>query len=66
MENRRPFLPTESLESGVEIEVRHGPMKGIVGELIRRGTENILVIRVNFIGVTAELEIDEALIRVTG
>lgn len=60
----RHFRPASIHTPGTPVEVKHGPMKGIVGEMVRNGPENLLVIRVRFLGATAELEIDEALVEV--
>ncbi len=52
--------------TGSLVEVKHGPMKGISGTVVRRGNENVLVISVRFLGASAELEIDEVLLAPVG
>ena len=54
--------PARIAAPGTPVEVRHGPMKGLAGTLVRRGGESLLLISVRFLGATAELEIDEALV----
>ncbi len=46
---------------GSPVMVKHGPLEGIRGVLVRHETSNMLIVRVKFIGCSAELKIDEAL-----
>lgn len=48
--------------AGAAVQVVRGPLKGVVGELVRLQNENRLVVRVSFLGKAAELEIDEAFV----
>jgi hypothetical protein len=54
--------PARIVAPGTPVEVRHGPLKGLSGVFVRRGGESLLLISVRFLGATAELEIDEALV----
>ena len=47
---------------GTPVYVARGPLIGVHGELVRFESRSTLVIRVNFIGKAAELEIDEAFV----
>ena len=47
---------------GTPVEVIAGPLQGTRGELVQRASKTRLVIRVDFIGRAAELEIDEGLV----
>jgi len=47
---------------GQPVTVARGPLKGVIGELVRLDGGSRLVIRVSFLGKAAELEIDEAFI----
>jgi transcriptional antiterminator RfaH len=52
----------QDLEPGVRVEVVHGPLRGLFGELIRHKGGARLVIRVEFIGYGAVIDIDEAFV----
>lgn len=45
---------------GRRVRVIRGPMKGLSGELVRIGASCHLVLRVDFLGKAAELDIDES------
>ena len=45
---------------GRRVNVNRGPMKGLSGEFVRNGAESVLILRVDFLGKSAELAIDEA------
>lgn len=47
---------------GRKVQVARGPMKGLMGSLVRLENRCRLIVRVSFIGKAAELEIDEAFV----
>ncbi len=48
---------------GTPVEVVSGPLIGCKGELVRRGKQTSLVLKIGFLGFGAEVEIDEAFCR---
>lgn len=48
---------------GQPVRVVAGPLRGTSGELVRLGSRSTLVIKVDFLGLAAELNIDEACVR---
>lgn len=55
-----PYDPYPTLTEGMHVEVIRGPLMGVRGTLIRKGTKARLVIAVNVICQGAVLEIDAA------
>jgi hypothetical protein len=51
---------------GTPVQVLDGPLAGTVGELVRRGARSTLVLRVRFLGFSAETTIDENHVRPLG
>lgn len=47
---------------GRKVSVSRGPMKGLIGQLVRMGSISRLVVSISFLGKAAELEIDEAFV----
>ena len=45
------------------VEVVHGPLKGVVGRLIRKGAHARLVLSVDLIGQAVSVEVDAADVR---
>ncbi len=45
------------------VEVTHGPLKGVVGRLVRKGTHARLVLAVDLIGQAVSVEVDAADVR---
>ncbi len=42
------------------VEVTHGPLKGVVGRLVRKGSHARLVLAVDLIGQAVSVEVDAA------
>jgi hypothetical protein len=42
------------------VEVTHGPLRGVVGRLVRKGTHARLVLAVELIGQGVSVEVDAA------
>lgn len=53
-------LRLSKFRSGAPVQVARGPLKGLEGEFVRTETASFLILRVTFLGHTAELKIDEA------
>ena len=58
------YDPCPLLSEGTMVEVEHGPLKGVVGRLIRKGRHARLVLAVNLIGQGVSVEVDAADIKV--
>jgi transcriptional antiterminator NusG len=54
------FDPCPLIHEGMMVEVTHGPLKGVVGRLLRKGAHARLVLGVNLIGQAVSLEVDAA------
>jgi transcription termination/antitermination protein NusG len=48
------------IQEGMMVEVTHGPLKGVVGCLLRKGTHARLVLSVELIGQAVSVEVDAA------
>ena len=48
---------------GTRVQVMEGPLRGTFGELVRRGPRTLLVLSVRFLGFSAEMTIDERIVR---
>ncbi len=53
-----PMSPIAMPEKGQRVEVREGPLKGIVGVYQKKGREGSLVLLVDMLGVAVTVEID--------
>jgi transcription antitermination factor NusG len=45
------------------VEVMHGPLKGVVGRLVRKGSHARLILSVDLIGQAVSVEVDAADVR---
>jgi transcription antitermination factor NusG len=54
------FDPAPFIKEGSLVEVTHGPLKGVVGRLIRKGVRARLVLSVDLIGQGVTVEVDAA------
>ena len=57
------YDPCPLIREGMMVEVVHGPLKGIGGRLVRKGTQARLVLAVNLIGQAVSVEVDAADVR---
>lgn len=48
------------IKEGMLVEVTHGPLKGVAGRLVRKGTHARLVLSVDLIGQAVSVEVDAA------
>ena len=55
-----PFDPCPMIREGSLVEIVHGPLKGLRGKLVRKGSQARLVLSVELIGQAVSVEIDAA------
>ncbi len=63
VESELQFDPCPLIREGAMVEVIHGPLKGVVGRLVRKGAHARLVLAVDLIGQAVSVEVDAADIR---
>ena len=54
------FDPCPLIREGTLVEVVHGPLRGVVGRLVRKGSHARLVLAVELIGQGVSVEVDAA------
>jgi transcriptional antiterminator NusG len=54
------FDPCPLIREGMMVEVTHGPLKGVVGRLVRKGTHARLILSVELIGQAVSVDVDAA------
>ena len=52
------FDPVPLIKEGDMVKVTHGPLKGVVGRLVRKGAHARLVLSVDLIGQAVSVEVD--------
>lgn len=57
------YDPCPFIREGMMVEVVHGPLKGVVGRLQRKGAHARLVLAVDLIGQAVSVEVDAADVR---
>jgi transcription antitermination factor NusG len=57
------FDPCPLIREGMMVEVTHGPLKGVVGRLVRKGSHARLVLSVDLIGQAVSVEVDASDVR---
>ncbi len=57
------YDPCPLIREGTMVEVVHGPLKGVVGRLVRKGAHARLVLSVDLIGQAVSVTVDAADIR---
>ena len=55
-----PYDPCPMIKTGALVEVVHGPLKGVVGRLTRKGSQARLVLSVDLIGRAVSVQVDAA------
>lgn len=55
-----PYDPCPMIRTGAMVEVIHGPLKGVVGRLTRKGSQARLVLSVDLIGRAVSVQVDAA------
>jgi transcription termination/antitermination protein NusG len=54
------YDPCPLIREGAMVEVVHGPLKGVIGRLLRKGAHARLVLAVDLIGQAVSVEVDAA------
>ena len=57
------YDPCPLIREGMMVEVKHGPLRGVVGRLVRKGAHARLVLSVDLIGQAVSVEVDAADVR---
>lgn len=57
------FDPCPLIHEGDKVEVVHGPLKGVVGRLVRKGSHARLILSVDLIGQGVSVEVDASDVR---
>lgn len=63
VESDLAYDPCPLINEGDMVEVVHGPLKGVVGRLVRKGSHARLVLSVELIGQGVSVEVDAADVR---
>ena len=63
VESELAFDPCPMIREGMMVEVTHGPLKGVVGRLVRKNEKARLVLSVDLIGQAVSVEVDAADVR---
>jgi transcription antitermination factor NusG len=58
VESELQFDPCPLIREGMMVEVTHGPLKGVVGRLVRKGSHARLILSVDLIGQAVSVEVD--------
>ena len=54
------FDPCPLIREGMSVEVTHGPLRGVIGRLVRKGAHARLILAVDLIGQGVSVEVDAA------
>ena len=60
VESDLQYDPCPLIREGMMVEVVHGPLKGVVGRLVRKGAHARLILAVDLIGQAVSVEVDAA------
>jgi transcriptional antiterminator NusG len=60
VESDLQYDPCPLIREGMMVEVIHGPLKGVIGRLVRKGAHARLVLAVDLIGQAVSVEVDAA------
>ena len=60
VESDLAYDPCPLIQEGMMVEVKHGPLKGVVGRLVRKGAHARLILSVDLIGQAVSVEVDAA------
>ena len=63
VESDLQYDPCPLIREGMMVEVVHGPLKGVIGRLVRKGTHARLILAVDLIGQAVSVEVDAADVR---
>jgi transcriptional antiterminator NusG len=60
VESMLSYDPCPMIKTGAMVEVTHGPLKGVIGRLTRKGAQDRLVLSVDLIGQAVSVQVDAA------
>jgi len=60
VESELAYDPCPLIREGMMVEVAHGPLRGVVGRLVRKNEKARLVLSVDLIGQAVSVEVDAA------
>jgi transcription antitermination factor NusG len=60
VESDLAYDPCPLIQEGMLVEVTHGPLKGVVGRLVRKGAHARLILSVDLIGQAVSVDVDAA------
>ena len=60
VESELAYDPVPLIKEGDMVKVTHGPLRGVVGRLVRKGAHSRLVLSVDLIGQAVSVEVDAA------
>jgi transcriptional antiterminator NusG len=60
VESDLQYDPCPLIREGMLVEVKHGPLRGVVGRLMRKGSHARLILSVDLIGQAVSVEVDAA------
>lgn len=60
IDSQLSYDPCPLIKEGMMVEVKHGPLKGVVGRLVRKGAHARLILSVDLIGQAVSVEVDAA------
>ena len=63
VESELAYDPCPMIREGMMVEVVHGPLKGVVGRLMRKSDKARLVLSVDLIGQAVSVDVDVADVR---
>jgi transcription termination/antitermination protein NusG len=63
VESDLAYDPCPMIREGMMVEVVHGPLKGVIGRLLRKNEKARLVLSVDLIGQAVSVEVDAADVR---
>jgi len=63
VESDLAYDPCPMIREGEMVEVVHGPLRGVIGRLVRKGAHARLVLSVDLIGQAVSVEVDAADVR---
>jgi len=63
VESELQYDPCPLIREGMMVEVTNGPLKGVIGRLIRKGAHARLILAVDLIGQAVSVEVDAADVR---
>ena len=63
VESDLAYDPCPMIREGMMVEVKHGPLRGVVGRLMRKGAHARLILSVDLIGQAVSVEVDAADVR---